>query len=120
MSERDIPNPAKDREQRLAPASNLYIEIIVTLANLKTYIEHADHSVKTADSPSIPAADPDRAKVLREEILSEALYYSFVILLYGIVEDKLRQTCDLIFETKKFPLRAKEINGDVIWVHLCN
>lgn len=104
----------EERKRRKDNALFLYLDISFTLINLKTYIEHATHSVKTADSPSIPSDNPDRAKKLREEVLAEALYYSFIILLYGVVEDNLNQTCDLISETKKLPLRAKDLRGDTI------
>lgn len=113
MSPRDSRTRDEKRQLGKSKAAMLHIGIFAAVANLKAYIEHADHSVKTADSPIIPSNNPAIAKAVREN-LAESLYYSFVILLYGIVEDSLVRTCDLISEIKSLPMHAKDLKGDTI------
>jgi hypothetical protein len=43
-----------------------------------------------------------------------AFNYSAVVQIFLTFETRLRRTCDLIYETKKLPIRAKELSGSTI------
>lgn len=108
-------------QQKKKGAETFCVQVLFTLHHLRRYIQHASSLLTTIDHPDLVHSDPkldellvNYRKNLRENIFPEALYYSFVILLYGIIENSLKQTCDLIHEMKKTPMRAKDLSGDTL------
>jgi predicted secreted protein len=49
-----------------------------------------------------------------EHLFPNALHYSFIVLLFITIEDRLKRACDLIHRANNLPLRAKDLRGDSI------
>jgi hypothetical protein len=47
-------------------------------------------------------------------LFPNALHYSFIMLLFLTVEDRLKKICDLLQQIKNLPLRSKDLRGDSI------
>ncbi len=111
----------KEFQQKRKEAKTYGRQVLVTLHQLREYIEHASNLITTIEHPNPVRSDPMLDEVLaiyrtilREKIFPEALYYSFIVLLYGEIETSLKRMCDLFHEMRQTPLRAKELSGDTL------
>ncbi|HYX71535.1 MAG TPA: hypothetical protein VE732_02085 [Nitrososphaera sp.] len=48
------------------------------------------------------------------QLFPNALHYSFIMLLFITVEERLKKICDLVQQKKNLPLRSKDLRGDSI------
>lgn len=68
---------------------------------------HAYH----ADEPEMQAIRWARESQKLDYSFPTALNYSFVVLVFITIETRLMRTCDLIYELRKLPIRAKDLSG---------
>jgi hypothetical protein len=96
----------------------------MTFIGLRDYIDKSEFQLAALANQELnnpqyhnpPADEPDIGYIMyqHEHLFPLSLRYSFVVLLHLIVEDRLRQACDLIQKIRALPIRAKDLRGDTL------
>lgn len=104
--------------------SGFCIVTYMTFIGLRDYIDKSEFQLATLADEELndpkylnpPEGEPGIGYIMyqHEHLFPLSLRYSFVVLLYLIIEDRLRQACNLIQKIRALPIRAKDLRGDTL------